>query len=130
MRAGPGRYFAERPRQASRVIGTLLADPQWRSRLANGADGQPLIGALGHSAGGYTVLALAGGKPVRSRLRTHCEVEAELAPVLCKLSRATGGASVQSGTGADGQAASGPLPIKRMSPAILVSATNKVFSAP
>ena len=97
MRATPGRYFAERPRQASRVIDTVLADPQWRARLALGADGQPLIGALGHSAGGYTVLALAGGKPVLSRLRTHCELEAALDPVLCKLSRSIGigGASVQ-----------------------------------
>jgi predicted dienelactone hydrolase len=98
MRATPVRYFAERPRQASRVIDTLLADPQWRARIANGADGRPLIGALGHSAGGYTVLALAGGKPVLSRMRTHCEREAALDPVLCKLSSAVGGAA------ADGQA--------------------------
>ena len=73
MRATPVRYFAERP----------------------------LIGALGHSAGGYTVLALAGGKPVLSRLRTHCEAEAELDPVLCKLSRSTGGDSVQVSPAAD-----------------------------
>jgi predicted dienelactone hydrolase len=99
MRATPQRYFAERPRQVTRVIDTLLADPQWRVRIANGTDGQPLVGALGHSAGGYTVLALAGGKPVLSRLRTHCELEAELDPILCKLSRSMGGASVQ----ADGQ---------------------------
>jgi len=103
MRATPGRYFAERPRQASRVIDTLLADPQWRARIANGADGRPLIGAMGHSAGGYTVLALAGGKPELSRMRTHCEFEAELDPILCKLSRSTGGASVQAGAAADGQ---------------------------
>ena len=86
MRATPGRYFAERPRQASRVIDTVLADPQWRARIVNGTDGRPLVGAMGHSAGGYTVLALAGGKPVLSRLRTHCETEAALDPVLCKLS--------------------------------------------
>jgi predicted dienelactone hydrolase len=103
MRATPGRYFAERPRQASRVIDTLLADPQWRAGIANGADGRPLVGALGHSAGGYTVLALAGGKPVLSRLRTHCETEAELDPVLCKMTRATGGASVQASATAEGQ---------------------------
>ena len=103
MRATPVRYFAERPRQASRVIDTLLADPKWRAGISNGADGHPLIGALGHSAGGYTVLALAGGKPVLSRMRTHCETEAELDPVLCKLSRAMGGASVQAGAAPDGQ---------------------------
>jgi predicted dienelactone hydrolase len=103
MRATPGRYFAERPRQASRVIDTLLADPQWRARIAKGADGQPLIGAMGHSAGGYTVLALAGGRPVLSRMRTHCELESALDPVLCKLSSAIGGASVPADTARDGQ---------------------------
>jgi predicted dienelactone hydrolase len=103
MRAAQGRYFAERPRQASRVIDTLLADPQWRARIANGADGRPLIGALGHSAGGYTVLALAGGKPVLSRMRTHCELEAVLDPVLCKLSSSISSASVPAVAAADGQ---------------------------
>jgi predicted dienelactone hydrolase len=103
MRATPGRYFSERPRQASRVIDTVLADPQWRARIANGADGRPLIGALGHSAGGYTVLALAGAKPVLSRMRTHCELEAALDPVLCRLSSAMGGSPVPAGAAADGQ---------------------------
>jgi predicted dienelactone hydrolase len=103
MRATPGRYFAERPRQVSRVIDTVLADSQWSARIAPGADGQPLIGAIGHSAGGYTVLALAGGKPVLSRLRAHCEAEAALDPVLCSLSRGIGSASAQVGGTADGQ---------------------------
>jgi predicted dienelactone hydrolase len=124
MRATPGRYFAERPRQASRVIDTVLADPQWRARIANAADGRPLIGALGHSAGGYTVLALAGGKPVLSRLRTHCELEAALDPVLCKLSlsvESIGAASVpvdkgdngnKGDTAKDGQADGQELPVQ------------------
>jgi len=103
MRATPVRYFAERPRQASRVIDTVLADPQWRARLALDAEGRPLIGALGHSAGGYTVLALAGAKPVLSRLRTHCELEAALDPVLCKLSSSIGAASVPVDTSENGQ---------------------------
>jgi predicted dienelactone hydrolase len=103
MRATLGRYFAERPRQVSRVIDALLADPQWRARIANGADGQPLIGAMGHSAGGYTVLALAGGKPMLSHMRTHCALEAQLDPVLCKLSRDIGGNAVRAGATADGQ---------------------------
>ena len=103
MRATPARYFVERPRQASRVIDTLLADPPWRARIANGADGLPLIGALGHSAGGYTVLALAGGKPVLSRLRAHCESEATLDPVFCKLSRGIGVDPAGAGAAATGQ---------------------------
>ena len=47
MRATPGRYFAERPRQASRVIDIVLADPQWRAPIASGAKGderRPLVG--------------------------------------------------------------------------------------
>lgn len=102
LRATPSHYFAERPRQVSRVIDTLLADPQWRTRIATGADGQPLVGALGHSAGGYTVLAMAGGKPVLSRLRQHCEAEAAQDPVLCDLSHALGNGTAQPGA-ADGQ---------------------------
>ena len=112
MRATPGRYFAERPRQASRVIDTLLADPQWRASIANGADGRPLIGALGHSAGGYTVLALAGGKPVLSRMRTHCDTEAQLDPVMCKMTHAIGGASAQADATADGQAVGQEVPVQ------------------
>ena len=103
MRATPGRYFAERPRQVSRVIDTVLADPQWSSRIGQGADGRPLIGAIGHSAGGYTVLALAGGKPVLSRLRAHCETDAAQDPVLCNLSHGIGSASAQAGGAADAQ---------------------------
>lgn len=103
LRATPARYFAERPRQVSRVIDTLLADPQWRTRIANGADGQPLVGAMGHSAGGYTVLALAGGKPVLSQLRKHCELEAAQDPVICNLSHSLGNGSAPAGATADGQ---------------------------
>lgn len=103
LRATAARYFAERPRQVSRVIDTLLADPLWRTRIASGTDGHPLIGAVGHSAGGYTVLALVGGKPVLSRLRKHCVAEAALDPVLCNLSHAIGSATVEADTTADGQ---------------------------
>jgi predicted dienelactone hydrolase len=101
--ATPARYFAERPRQLSRVIDTLLADPQWRTRIATGADGQPLIGAMGHSAGGYTVLALAGGKPVLSQMRRHCDAEAALDPVFCGLSRAISETAGQTSAATEGQ---------------------------
>ncbi len=132
MRAAPGRYFTERPRQASRVIDTLLADPQWRARIANGADGRPLVGALGHSAGGYTVLALAGGKPVLSRLRKHCEAEAQLDPVLCKMTHAIGGASAQGGPTADGQADGQEEPVQadtRIRAVMALAPMGVVFSA-
>ena len=60
-------YFSERPKQVSRVLDALLADPRWKDRIA-----PDRIGAIGHSAGGFTVLALAGGVADPSRLVAHC----------------------------------------------------------
>ena len=62
-----GRYFSERPRQLSRVLDSLLASPEWGSRIP--AD---RIGAVGHSAGGYSVLALAGAQAEPARAVQHC----------------------------------------------------------
>jgi predicted dienelactone hydrolase len=45
------------------------------------------VGALGHSAGGYTVLALAGARPDLSRLRKHCLAEASEDPIFCSMGR-------------------------------------------
>ena len=82
----PERYFDERPRQASRVIDAILADPAWKDRIATDSQG-PRVGALGHSAGGYTVLALAGARPDLSRMRKHCLAEASEDPIFCGMSR-------------------------------------------
>ena len=82
----PARYFDERPRQASRVIDAILADPAWKARIATNSQG-PLVGALGHSAGGYTVLALAGARPDLSRIRKHCLAEASTDPIFCSVGR-------------------------------------------
>lgn len=82
----PERYFEERPAQASRVIDAVLADPTWKDRIASDSQG-PRVGALGHSAGGYTVLALAGAKPDLLRLRRHCQAEATDDPIFCSLAR-------------------------------------------
>jgi predicted dienelactone hydrolase len=86
MEKGPERYFDERPRQASRVIDAILADPAWKARIAADSHG-PLVGALGHSAGGYTVLALAGARPDLSLMKKHCQTEASEDPIFCSLSR-------------------------------------------
>jgi predicted dienelactone hydrolase len=83
----PERYFDERPRQASRVIDALLRDPAWKDRIASDDKG-PRVGALGHSAGGYTVLALAGARPDLSLMRKHCQVEAAEDPIFCSMGRA------------------------------------------
>lgn len=82
----PERYFDERSRQASRAIDALLADPAWKDRIATDTQG-PRVGALGHSAGGATVLVLAGAKPDLSRMRKHCQAEASEDPIFCGVSR-------------------------------------------
>jgi len=82
----PGTYFIERPRQVSRVIDALLADPDWKDRIATDARG-PRIGALGHSAGGYTVVALAGGQVDLSRFTEHCRTNRADDPILCGMGR-------------------------------------------
>lgn len=62
-----GRYFSERPRQLTRVLDALLASPEWGARIPAGR-----IGAVGHSAGGYSVLALAGAQADPRRSVEHC----------------------------------------------------------
>jgi predicted dienelactone hydrolase len=80
------RYLTERPQQASRVIDALLRDPDWSDRIAKDAQG-PRIGAVGHSAGGYTVLALAGGQPDPSRIPAHCDSHRADDPIFCGMVR-------------------------------------------
>lgn len=60
------RYLTERPAQVSALLDTLLADHQLAPLI------DPLaIGAMGHSAGGYTVAALIGGRPDPERMVAH-----------------------------------------------------------
>lgn len=80
-----GYYFSERPRQASRVIDAILGDPEWTRRISVDAHG-PRIGAVGHSAGGYTVLALAGGAPDLVRVVNHCKTNSD-DPIFCSMGR-------------------------------------------
>jgi predicted dienelactone hydrolase len=86
LERSPERYFDERPRQASRVIDSILANPVWKDRIASDGQG-PRVGALGHSAGSYTVLALAGARPDLAQLRTHCQTKASEDPIFCSLGR-------------------------------------------
>ena len=82
----PGAFFTERPQQVSRVIDALLGDPDWKDRIATDAHG-PRIGAVGHSAGGYTVIALAGGQADLSRIGQHCEANRAGDPIFCGMGR-------------------------------------------
>jgi predicted dienelactone hydrolase len=65
--AGRPDYFSARPAYVSAVLDRVLADPRW-SALVD----ERRIAAIGHSAGGYTVLALAGARPELSRALAHC----------------------------------------------------------
>jgi len=82
---GSAAYLDERPRQVSRVLDAILSDPQWSDRIAKDARG-PRVGALGHSAGGYTVLALAGGRVEIGRLAAHCNSHRADDPIFCRKS--------------------------------------------
>jgi predicted dienelactone hydrolase len=89
LRDGPqaASYFSQRPRQVSNVIDAVLRDPLWKSRIASDGRG-PRVGALGHSAGGYTVLALAGGEADTARVGRHCAAEGATAdPLFCGLAK-------------------------------------------
>jgi predicted dienelactone hydrolase len=58
----------QRPEALTRVLRHLL--DSWQHRAVLDAD---RIGAFGFSAGGFTVLALAGGRPDLARLVPHCK---------------------------------------------------------
>lgn len=108
MRDGPGssRYFVQRPAQVSHLIDALLQDPLWKDRIASDSRG-PRIGVLGHSAGGYTALALAGGQPDVARLAAHCSSQRAEDPIFCGLAQALPPA------GPAGAAAAPALPVTR-----------------
>ncbi len=80
-----GRYFSERPLQISRVLDALLASPEWGPRI-------PIerIGAVGHSAGGYSVLALAGAQADAQRSAQHCRAVQD-DPGYCALAKGAAG---------------------------------------
>jgi predicted dienelactone hydrolase len=56
--AGTHTILADRPRQVSRVVDRVQADPALGAHLHPGG-----AAVVGHSLGGYTALALAGGVP-------------------------------------------------------------------
>jgi len=76
-----GRYFSERPLQLSRVLDALLASPEWGARIPTDR-----IGAVGHSAGGYSVLALAGAQAESRRSAQHCRTVQD-DPGYCSLAK-------------------------------------------
>lgn len=120
----PDKVFDERPRQVSWVIDVLLRDPQWKDRIARDAQG-PKIGAVGHSAGGYTVLALAGAQPDMSRIAKHCDASRADDPIFCKTARVDRAAAEPSAT----PVSAAPLTDMRVRAVVALAPFGVVFTA-
>ena len=63
--AGTHTILADRPRQVRLAIDWAYADPALAPRLA-----PDTVAVVGHSLGGYTALAVAGGRPIASARET------------------------------------------------------------
>ncbi|MBA0169116.1 alpha/beta hydrolase family protein [Pectobacterium sp. CFBP8739] len=74
MRVENAQALWQRPRDLSRVITALLATPE-----KTGQVDAKRIAAVGHSLGGWTVLALAGGRFSTAQFEKDCLTHAELA---------------------------------------------------
>jgi predicted dienelactone hydrolase len=123
-----GRYFSERPRQLSRVLDALLASPEWGKRI-------PVehIGAVGHSAGGYSVLALAGAQAEAQRAAQHCHTVQD-DPGFCSLAKAPAGMQSSGVQAAPAAGATGPqaervsVPDPRIRAVVLLAPMAVVFT--
>lgn len=132
LQQGVSAYFSQRPQHLSRVLDALLQDPAWGPRIAADADG-PRVGALGHSAGGTSVLALAGGEPDPQRLLAHCSKHRVDDPIFCSLGRSTAAASAPAITtdtaGRDAQWPMPPLTDRRVRAVVALAPVGVIFSA-
>lgn len=79
-RAGRATLFHERAEQLHATITALLT--QWSGHAAIDST---RVGAFGYSAGGFTVLTLAGAQPALRRVATHCARTSEF---VCDVLRA------------------------------------------
>ena len=124
----PQNYFTTRPQQASHVIDALLKDPEWKDRITSDAKG-PRVGALGHSAGGYTVLALAGARPDASRLASHCSQHLAEDPIFCGVGGNQAARPAGNLAPTTGNAAAPPLADARVRAVVALAPVGAVFSA-
>ena len=121
-------YFTTRAQQASHVIDALLNDPEWKDRIASDVKG-PRVGALGHSAGGYTVLALAGARPDASRIGSHCSQHRADDPIFCGLGGNQGARPAGNPPPSTGNPATPQLTDARVRAVVSMAPVGAIFSA-
>ena len=83
--SGTAANWLRRPRQLSAVLDRLLGDAVFGPHIDPAR-----IGAVGHSAGGYSVLALIGGRADMAVLARHCTQRYEQDPGFCGYGRPDG----------------------------------------
>ncbi len=83
--SGTSENWRRRPRQLSAVLDRLLGDAAFGPRIDLAR-----IGAVGHSAGGYSVLALIGGRADMGVLARHCTLRHDEDPEFCGYGRPGG----------------------------------------
>ena len=88
--SGTAANWLRRPRQLSAVLDRLLGDAEFAPRIDPAR-----IGAVGHSAGGYSVLALIGGRVDMAVLARHCTRRRTEDPEFCGYGRPGGHADLQ-----------------------------------
>ena len=84
--SGTSTNWRRRPRQLSATLDRVLRDPELGPRIDPGR-----IGAVGHSAGGYSALALIGGRADTRLLALHCTRYRDEDPAFCAYGRPGGG---------------------------------------
>ena len=90
--SGTAGNWRRRPRQLSATLDRVLRDPEFGPRIDPAR-----IAAVGHSAGGYGVLALIGGRGDARLVARHCTQSRAADPAFCAYGR-------------PGAPAGGPLP--------------------
>ena len=83
--SGTADNWTRRPRQLSAVLDRLLGDPEFGPRIDPAR-----VAAIGHSIGGYGVLALIGGRADLGILSRHCTEFRDRDPVFCDHGRPGG----------------------------------------
>ena len=83
--SGTAENWRRRPRQLGAVLDRLIGDAELGSRIDPAR-----IGAVGHSAGGYSVLALIGGRADTALLARHCTSHRDEDPQFCAYGRPGG----------------------------------------